>query len=838
MSGSNAGENVIFTQNSVSGSQAALDAIGARVENANDPNSLYAQGSVGTAGSTSGSGTTVTIAEGEGIVLDASGTRLPEDPVITYGEAQNGLLGKRVTYSFAWDLNGDGSYTEYEQVFLDYVVTAQVNEDFLAYLQTHAEPGAGTNLLDPSLQAFDLVARTILVEKSPVIELSWDDLVDFGFSNADIVGAIEKRLPLRITRVEQHFDVEGQLILQNEQSRIIEESDDEVTITVTDALPTLKVTGPAQFEVSLVNKPYKLDLKYSDPGGDIIKTWTVNWGDGTSSTYRSEPNAIHQYDRPGVYQTSVVAVDDDGNVLSQQTVQVTVSFGPDSVAVNKALLGSEITNGTYVTQEGAGIALQGAAAGTPDADSFVWRVNGHVAGSGQNLNLTWANLVAMGVTNDGTYDVTLTVTYNNGAEVVTSRVAPLQVNNVLPSGDLVNVGQWPQGSSPVVQFVNVTDPADITFSYQIYVPKDPDFVKPEPAPLDASSPNYAAQVATLLKLDVDLALLQSSGLADALARIAAIEELKDDVQRGADTTLLSTLGDALVAGADTSLVLQASTNAIRFSDGSAATQSGFEQALKSLVQELVDADGVAGATAEGRDAIRSLMTNLGRLDPASATFAADVQTIAALGTQVDAVSVIATNFSQQIAALVEQSNGLVFKAASQSYTLPTSLTARSGVYTVVGRIFDGGGYREVQTKVTVVNEAPLLAIDFNQTIVVANEGSVAIVTGTYYNPGGLPLRDMIAQYEGMADGETYGTVTFTQPDANGNGTWTWTHTLDDGPIDSQKKVIITAYDQDISQLNPLGTPTQTSFELQIINVGPTVELDPIVINEGTSSPLI
>jgi VCBS repeat-containing protein len=461
--------------------------------------------------------------------------------------------------------------------------------------------------------------------------------------------------------------------------------------------------------------------------------------------------------------------------------EVTVTFAPGSVSANGELLPGGVGVTPYIINEGSSLALnRGVAMGTPDAGSHVWRINGQVVATGESPVVSWATLGSIGIVNDGVHSVTLTVTYGNGALTAVSDPAPLIVRNVAATGDLKNFEHWDQGSSAVVNFINVADVVDTAFSYQLYVPLLPDYVRQAPRPLDALAPGYAERLAAIADLEADRLALATSGLRDADARMAAITELKDDVLRGIDPGLVRGLGDALLAGIDVATIDQAAILGLRFSDGDATVGSPTEQAISGLVA-LVHGTGTA-ASPLGRDAISALLTNLGRLDPASADYAANVQLIVSLGTQVDGLDVFARDLGLQLSALVEQSNVLVFSEASVSNTLPTSVTARAGTYTVVGRIFDGTDYTEVRTKVTVVNTAPQVSIDFDQAVLIADEGSVATITGTYLNPGGLPLRAMIAQLPGMAPGETFGTVTFTAPNSRGIGTWTWTHTLDDGPL--------------------------------------------------------
>ncbi|MCG8602326.1 MAG: PKD domain-containing protein, partial [Verrucomicrobiales bacterium] len=829
--------SVNFAKDSVIGSSAALEAIGARIENDDDDRIVYADATVGAEGAAGGTGIQISIVEGEGLVLDASNTQLPDDPIITYGEVKGAdfLGSKRVQVTYSWDLNNDGHFTEIEGLWQDFVISAKIDDDFIAFQNANGDIPDNTNLAN--VVGYDLVEKTVLTDTPPILRLSWEDLTDFGFAEEDIVGSITQRLPLRVTYTEFHFDKDEALIEQDGATFTFQESDDEVTVTVSDALPTLDVTGPSNYEVSLVDTPFELKLDYTDPGNDEIVSWTVNWGDGTSDSYQSEPRALHQYRLPGVYQTSVVAVDDDGNVISQDTVEVTVTFGPDAVAANTLLLDSEITNGAYTINEGSGLTLSGAAAGTPDVGSFSWKVNGVDVGTGESLDLTWDDLLAAGVTNDshingGDYDVELTVTYNNGADVVTSRVAPLVVENVISEGDLVNQGQWDQGTTPVLFFENVTDPVDTNFSYEIYIPTRIDYVEKEAPALDPTHPNYAAQLAAIAALESDKTNIATLGLPDGANRAAVIEELKLDVQRGADPSLIEALGDALRLGADPGFIENIGTEAGRIALTYDSGQAELLGALAQIVTEHVDSDGIASATAQGRDALSNVVTNLMRLDPESVDFAADIATLTGLAASIDAVNINDADFEDQIQAFFDQANDLVYIPSDTSHTLPTSLTSEAGVYTVHGRIFDGTGYRYVESEVTVVNRAPQLTIDFNQTVLVVEEGLPAELTGTYRNPGGAPLLNMIAQIEGMAPNESFGNITFSELDESGEGTWTWTYNPDDGPHESQLAVFITAFDSDVSQLHPNGTPSQIQFELQVVNVGPTKQLDPVEINEG------
>jgi hypothetical protein len=338
---------------------------------------------------------------GEFFTLDASGS--------TWSAPS---AGNQVTIQYAWDMNGDGLFTE-------------------------------------------------LVSENAIINLTWDDLVDFGFADADVIDSFERRLPLRVTRIEK--DATGKEVARDF-------SDTEIPVIVKDVLPTLFVVGDDTVEMKLNGDAYALTLSATDPGNDQIVSWTVNWGDGTTDNFGSDPFPTHFYDHPGSYTIEVTAVDDDENLVG--TVDADGNNArPKTKIVNVTFASAAVSaGGDYTILEGHGVTLTGDALGLPDQGSYAWKVNGSAAGNGKMLDLTWADLNNAGIVNDGVFDVTLSVTYNKDLAnlvTVTSSLAKLTVQNVLPTANFTNSGPVGQGSAATVRFTNVIDAVDVNnLTYQ------------------------------------------------------------------------------------------------------------------------------------------------------------------------------------------------------------------------------------------------------------------------------------------------------------------------------------------------------------------------------------
>ena len=89
------------------------------------------------------------------------------------------------------------------------------------------------------------------------------------------------------------------------------------TLTVNNTAPTLTTTGAATIGDGGL---YTLNLSASDPGNEMITSWTINWGDGTIDTIAGNPpSTTHTYNGVGfTYNILASATDEDGTYLQNE----------------------------------------------------------------------------------------------------------------------------------------------------------------------------------------------------------------------------------------------------------------------------------------------------------------------------------------------------------------------------------------------------------------------------------------------------------------------------------------------------------------------------------------
>ena len=100
------------------------------------------------------------------------------------------------------------------------------------------------------------------------------------------------------------------------------------TLTVTNTPPVITVSGAASVNSGAT---YILNLSTTDPGQDVITSWTINWGDGTpSETVAGNLSSVsHVYATPGGTRSITVSGTDEDGTHS-------MTGGPFVVAVNNS----------------------------------------------------------------------------------------------------------------------------------------------------------------------------------------------------------------------------------------------------------------------------------------------------------------------------------------------------------------------------------------------------------------------------------------------------------------------------------------------------------------------
>lgn len=168
----------------------------------------------------------------------------------------------------------------------------------------------------------------------------------------------------------------------------------------------------------------------SDADGSIT-AYAWNFGDGNTGTGAT---ATHTFSTAGNYEVSLTVTDDDGLT---DTISQTVSVGPENVA--------PVAQFTGTTEPNLQVLLD--ATTSTDADGniteYAWSItdsNGTHEKTGQSLTHTFAT--------QGNYQVTLTVTDNNGATHSTTNTvaAADEVAQILTIGDSITHGDSGHGT--------------------------------------------------------------------------------------------------------------------------------------------------------------------------------------------------------------------------------------------------------------------------------------------------------------------------------------------------------------------------------------------------------
>lgn len=101
------------------------------------------------------------------------------------------------------------------------------------------------------------------------------------------------------------------------------------TLTVNDVAPVLNISGAAAGTEDTV---YSLALSATDPGDDTVTQWTVDWGDGTTTTHNfAAGTATHTYTVGGNFSILVAATDEDGTHVQRDLLVAAYVTGQDDV---------------------------------------------------------------------------------------------------------------------------------------------------------------------------------------------------------------------------------------------------------------------------------------------------------------------------------------------------------------------------------------------------------------------------------------------------------------------------------------------------------------------------
>lgn len=257
------------------------------------------------------------------------------------------------------------------------------------------------------------------------------------------------------------------------------EDTDSLLVTVNNVPPTLTVSGGGY---AVVDQDYVLNLGASDPGPDSISGWSIDWGDGYTDVVVGNPSSVtHVYALSGAYSIVATATDEDGSYAAA-TVYATArahavitavanktSNEADSVSLFTAFVDADVTDTHTATVDwGDGSAVEALALTGQYYDAYYTYVYDgydydtytalyHYEGYLYPGDVGGSHVYA----DDGSYNVTVTVTDQTGAAGVSS--FDVTVSNVAP---VVGIG----GSVNVVLgdvytlYLNASDPGADTIS--------------------------------------------------------------------------------------------------------------------------------------------------------------------------------------------------------------------------------------------------------------------------------------------------------------------------------------------------------------------------------------
>ena len=224
------------------------------------------------------------------------------------------------------------------------------------------------------------------------------------------------------------------------------------TLTVNNTDPILNLVG-APSSTQYVS--YVLDLSATDPGNDTISEYTVDWGDGSSTTLTNEATArlLHTYTTSGNFTITVNAIDEDGGPYTA-TNDVNVIAGPPPT---RTLSGAAGLN----ESESYELTLTAAGPGTVSS----WLVNW---GDGTTSTLNSANgLLNHIYADDGVYQVTAVVTDSNGATSLATNSLSVHMQNIAPTVTYSGTSSAVEGSQYTIHNLSATDPGADTISQWI-----------------------------------------------------------------------------------------------------------------------------------------------------------------------------------------------------------------------------------------------------------------------------------------------------------------------------------------------------------------------------------
>ena len=214
-----------------------------------------------------------------------------------------------------------------------------------------------------------------------------------------------------------------------------------LTIQVENVTP---IVAPLSDRTSDEGSPVGFNASFSDPG--VLDTHTIEWNFGDGATATDTLTPTHTYSDNGEYQVALTVTDDEE---AATTVNLTVTVNNVAPTITQATGDTSVDEGS--------VANFSATATDPGADELTYSWNfgdGSEPQIGESVAHTYAD--------DGEYDVTLTVTDDDGG--VTTENLTIRVDNVAPTIDRVEFAPPAEGRASQFKAI-ATDPGEDTITY-------------------------------------------------------------------------------------------------------------------------------------------------------------------------------------------------------------------------------------------------------------------------------------------------------------------------------------------------------------------------------------
>jgi hypothetical protein len=288
------------------------------------------------------------------------------------------------------------------------------------------------------------------------------------------------------------------------------------TIAIDDVSPSVKLVGES---AASEGATYSLAWSSSDPGNDIIKGYSISWGDGTTTTHgATDVSTTHVYAQNDNYTINFTTIDADGAHITKKSVEVS-NVAPTGDVVGT--IDSPLAEGATVR-----FAVNVADAGVADTHTFNWRVekDGNPWALPEGLDRTSATF-DFTPTDQGSYIVGCAIADADGGQFIANS-STLTVINADPTATVSGGADASEGDMQTLQ-VSATDAGvQDTLQYAWTVTKDgAAYALPEGVATDADTLVFAPDddgvyVASVTVTDGDGGTVSSSSNTFTVANVA------------------------------------------------------------------------------------------------------------------------------------------------------------------------------------------------------------------------------------------------------------------------------------------------------------------------------